>query len=478
MNIDILADAIGQINDKYIVGAKNNKICIVVGDQESSGNITHHRRGRKVFIYIAAVIVFVLASFVTAMAISEEFRETVFSVFHIETIEVIPSSGGNPDMNTTIEHISEVDIDGKVGVNYFKVNGVIQENNGLIYSSQYNGTDAGFFDVTADGLKEIPKTRVDFLYNFRGTHFNIKFDYTIYNDKLHYNVLPDSLDLDPYKYGWNIYIAGSSIDQVWLVLPYSVNKDYSLYPLLLDLKTQEITDVFEDISLEDVVVDRWQFTDDMAYALVWGHSEDPIEKFWLCDISQKTITPMAELTGKIINNCYILKDNLIILYVVDGENFDVINYDITTGDEISIAEDVQHYGLTDDGSGFRPIEYNGRQGQHALLFDDEKDITLINLVTGSRIPLTGLKNDGTLITSESPDGKHIMIALSDSDYSGSLALYEIGVLDTQTGVLTMLERENYEVKTEDIVGWLDDEHIAVVAHDENDECYLYVYSFM
>lgn len=474
MNVDSLVDAIGQIDDKYIAEAK------VADDRKSNGHeIRHSRRilGRKVSICIAAAIVFMLASFATAMAVSVEFREAVFSVFHIETSEVIPSMEVTPNLNSSIEHVSDANIDDKVNVYYFKVNGVVQANNGIIYSSQYGGTDAAFFDVTANGLEEISAIRVEFPYSFKGTDFNIKFDYTIYNDNLYFRVLPESMDINPYKYGWNMCNAGNSTDKVWLLLPYSVNKDYSSYPLLLDIKTNEIIDVFESVALGDIVVDRWQFTDEMIYTLLWGSTGDVLDNFWICDISQKTITPVAELIGRTINDCYILKDDMIVCYAANGDNFDVINYDICTGAETTIVENVQHYGLSDDGSGFSPIEYYGGQGQHALLFDNDGDVTLLDLVTGNQLLLTGLKNNGTLITSESPDGKHIMIAFRDSDYSGSLALYEIGVLDTQTGVLIMLDRENYEAKTENVIGWLDNERIAVIAYDSNNECYLYVYDF-
>jgi len=480
MTVDLLIDAIGQIDDKYILGAKDIEISKVTGDPKQNGHDIRYRRrilGRKVYICIAATIVFILASFATAMAVSVEFREAVFSIFHIGTTEVIPSTEVNSNMNSTIEHISDSNIDGEVSVYYFKINGIIQANNGIVYSSQYNETDAAFFNVTAKGLEEITATRVEFAYSFKGTDFNIKYDYTIYNDNLYFRVLPESLDVNPYKYGWSMYKAGNSTDKVWLILPYSVKEDYSSYPLLLNIKTNEITDVFEGVDVENIVIDKWQFTDDMAYALISGYSDDHTKGFWICDILQKTITPVSELTGRTINDCYILEDEMIVCYAANGDNFDVINYDIHTGAETTVVENVQHYGLTDDGSGFSPIEYNGGQGQHALLFDSDGNVTLLDLVTGNQLPLTGLKNDGTLITSESPDGKHIMIAFRDSDYSGSLAMHEIGVLDTQTGVLTMMDRENYEAKTENVVGWLDNDRIAVIAHDDTDECYLYVYYF-
>lgn len=480
MTSEILLEAIGNINDGYILSAGARLGYAPLNTYKPIVKKSR-RPTRKAIIGIAATIILLLGSFVTAMAVSETFREFIFSIFNIESPEKIPSPEDDLDFDGTIGQIGNENIDDAVSVYYFKIDGILRAYNGIVYSSEYDGDGAAFYNVTSDGLEEIEATRTEFAYNFMGTDFNIKFDYTVYNDTLFFRELQESMDVNPYKYGWSMQNASNSVDTVWLVLPYIVNvagsERYSSYPFLYNVRTNEITDVFEGVDIASIAIDRWQFTDDMAYALIWGQSEEDAYGFWTCDIAQKTITNVGELIGGTINDCYILKDNIIVCYVASGEKFDVINYNISTGAQITIIENVQHYYKTDDGSGLRSIEYYGKQGQHALYFGSSGEVTLLDLMTGEHLELTGLKNDGTIITAESPDGEHILIAFKDSGVSNSLALYTIGVLDMQTGVLSMLEREGYEAKTEHSIEWFDDARIVVIASNANDEFYMYIYEF-
>lgn len=479
MNAEIMLDAFEGIDDRYIISAG---ACLGynAADAESKPGIVRRRRPvRKALVCVAAVIALLLASFSVAMAVSEDFREFVLMVFNIETKETVPSYSGANVEDGTINKLGGADIDDEVSVYYLKGNGLVQANGGLIYASRYDRTGEAFFDIAQGGLVELPSTRVEFPYSFQGTDFNIKFDYTVYNGKLYIHVMPENLDVNPYKYGWNVHTAGDSTDKVWLVLPYLANGDYSEYPLLLDINTCEVTDVFAGFSFDGIIATRWQFADDMSYALIMGYAEGYETEFWICDIDKGTLTTVSELTGRSINDCYILEGNMFIYYAANGSSFDVLSFDASTGTSSLFVENTQHYYLTQDGSGFRSIEYHGGQGRHSLIFDGDGGATLIDLRDGCRLPLTGVINDGTLLTSESPDGEHIMFAFSDTSVSDSFAMYKIGILDTRTGVLKMLDRENYEIRNETLLGWLANNCVSVLAYDESkaDGWYMYVYDF-
>lgn len=178
-------------------------------------------------------------------------------------------------------------------------------------------------------------------------------------------------------------------------------------------------------------------------------------------------------------DCYLLDGSYVICYVSNESGFDLIRYDVNLGTSMTLLESTNYYWMTGNGSGFRSIEYYGGQGRHALLFDEAGGITLLDLLTGKQTPLEGIENNGTLLTSESPDGEHIMFAFRDTSISDSLAMYKIGVLDTQTGVLKILERANYQVRSETPWGWLANNCVVVFAYDEDAEAgwYMYVYDF-
>ena len=467
MKAEIILDAIGAIDDSVIQKAKQDTQIAVIKPRHSS---------RKVLIVVTAAIILIFVSFVTTMAVSEVFREFVFSIINIETSESIPTTKSDAPMSGIIKQVGDISVDGEVDVYYFKADGVLRAYNGLIYSSEYNESDAAFYEITEYGLQVISATRVEFMYSFKGVDFNIKFDYTIHNGVLHFRELPESLDIDPYKYGWSMQNAGNSLNEVLLILPYLTDNEYSLYPLLLNVNTNEITDVFREIPIDDITIYRWQFSGDMNYALIWGRSKTDKTEFWLCDFPQQTLVSVSKLTQRMINDSYILRNGTIICYAVNGDGFDVFSYNTYTNEVICVVENTHYYNKTSDESGLSSIKYYGGQGQYALLFSEFKEISLVNLVNGEHHVLDGLVNDGTLLTSESADGQHILVAFRDNDYFG-IAIYKMGILDTQSGILTMLKRENYGIREEVAIGWLDNKRISIHAYDDDGDLYLFVYEF-
>jgi D-alanyl-D-alanine dipeptidase len=318
---------------------------------------------------------------------------------------------------------------------------------------------------------------VEFPYSFRGTDFNISFDYTVYDGVTHFHTWPERLDENPYKYGWSVRRCGDT-DYALLLLPHETQDDYGVYPLVLNLHTREISNPVEWLDLGGIVPYNWRFADNMAFAVLYGFQSGN-EDHWLCDIENRTLTSMSELMGRRITDCYILDEHHIICYVADGDGFDVVSFDPATGASVTLAESVKRYGQTDDNSGFCNIEYYGGYGRHAMLFDGTGGVTLFDLLTGRRTPLEGITDGGDLLTSESPDGEHIMVAFRDRSVPKSISMYKIGVLDTETGVLKLMERTNYQVRSETPLGWLADDCVAVIAFDEGADSgwYLYVYDF-
>lgn len=478
MNSMILLDAIGTIDDEYIFSAQKR-----MGYYSEASAIPYQtkrkRPARKAVVCILAAVIMLLASFTVAMAVSEDFREFVFSIFNINTTEVLPDNSGDVLPDGEMEQIGRSDIDEAVSIYYFKGNGVVVANNGILYAGEYDNSNRSFYDLSTNGLIALNTSHVEFPYSFRGTDLNIKFDYTVYDGVLHFHELPENLNENPYKYGWSMRKAGSDANTALLLLPYETCGDYGVYPIALNIGTMQTTDVLESVNLDGIIPTNWQFADDMSFAILSGYTAGYEMNYWVCDIEKKSLAPVSELTGRTIKDCCLLDDQHIICYATNDSGFDVISYNINTGASTMLVEGTEYYGQTGDGSGFRSIEYYDGYGRHALLYDNAGGITLVDLLTGKHTPLEGIENDGTLLTSESPGGEHIMFAFRDTSISDSLSMYKIGVLDTQTGVLKMMERVNYEIRSETPMGWLANNCISVIAYDESEETgwYMYVYDF-
>ena len=164
MNSMILLEAIGAIDDAYILSAQNRLGSISKATMKTAHAAKRHHLTRKTVICIAAVITMLLASFTVAMAASEEFREFVFSIFHISTTESLPDSTNVSVPDGEMEQIGGANIDEAVTTYYFKGNGVIQLGNGLLYSDSYDNSDGSFYDLDVDGLVPLATTRIEFPY--------------------------------------------------------------------------------------------------------------------------------------------------------------------------------------------------------------------------------------------------------------------------------------------------------------------------
>lgn len=477
MNSNILLDAINTINDEYILSAQK---CMDYDSDISNQiyKISNKRPARRTVVCIAAAVVMLLSSFTVAMAASEDFREFVFSIFNINSTEILPNNSENTVPDGNFEQIG-ASIDGAVCTYSFKGNGMFVPNDGIVYAGENDNREGLFYDWSENELVALPTTRVEFPFSFRETDFNIKFDYCVYDSVLHFRELPENLNENPYKYGWGIRRVGSDLNTALLFLPYETSGDYGIYPMLLDIETNNTTDILENMPMDEIIPVNWEFSDDLSVAVMSGYTEDYEIKFWICDVCQKTLTLISELTERTISNCYLLDDQHIICYAANENGFDIISFNSKTGIVTMLIERTEYYTQTGDGSGFRSIEYYGGYGRHALLFDDKGGITLVDLLSGKQTYLDGIEYDGTLLTSESPDGEQIMFAFRDTNVQDSLAVYKIGVLDTQTGVLKLLERTNYEIRNERPLGWLANNCIALIAYDEDEESgwYMYVYDF-
>lgn len=468
MNSTVLLDAFTELDDRHILSAWNR-----LNNSKKKRNHNWRR------IAIAAVLALLLSSFAAAMALNAEFRESVFSVLNIGQTETIPDAQGSVDEGTLNPIGGEV-IDDAVKTYYFRGNGVIMLTDGMIYAAQYDREAASFYDFDENGLKALDTQHADFRYTFRGTDFHIAYDYTVFNGEVFLRPKVDPIvNENPYKYDWDLPSPGIDAHTAWLLLPYLDQEDYCLYPLQINVQTQEITDVFENTSFEGIQPNVWKFSEDSSFAILTGRTTDGQDACWLCDVREGTITPMSDLVGRLVQSAYFLEKNIVICDAANGDNFDVLRYDPDTGDVSIVAEKMHHAASSANGSGYREIQYHGGPGKHALLYNPDGTFGLLDLRNDAIVPLDGLPSDNSFLTFESPDGKNVLFAWKDQKNSKANTLQHIGVLNTKTGVLKLLDRENRQTREEHLMSWLANNCFAILAYDETDSdgWYLYVYDF-
>lgn len=428
-------------------------------------------RERK--LVIAAIALLLLSSFTMAMAANADFRETVFSVFHIGQTETLPDDPGAADEGQ-IDPVGGQTLEDAVKTYYFHGSGVIRIDDGMIYASQYDREGGVFYDLDDTGLKPLDTQCADFHYTFRGTDFHIAYDYAVYDGRLFLRPKVDPIvNEDPYKYDWNLLSPGIDARTAWLLLPYLDGGEYGVYPLQLDVQSHEITDVLQAVSFEDLHPAAWWFSENGNWAICRDFTAA-----WLCDLRNGALTPLSELVGRSVQESYFLDADTILCHAENDTGFDVIRLDPASGETAVVAENMRRADASGDGSGYREIQYHGAPGKHALLCETDGAMRLLDLRDGTSIPLSDLP-PGDLLTFESPDGKYILFVWKDKAAADAKAMRSIGVLDTASGEMKLLDRENPQPREEHLVSWLSNDCFVIVSFDETDDSgwYLYVYDF-
>ena len=497
MNADKLLDAIGMVDDDLLVQEKRTVIPF----------------RRKLIVLVAAVLILALSiGVVTAeerdfqqlrqgiSQFAESVEKVFLKVFNIETPEKPPESTLGPKFPETtdttedptapddpsrpsepmLEYVTMVDIEGAVHAHYFSGAGYRQVFEGGFYTfpeRERPPKEATFWEITKDGVVDVGKTRVDFVLNHGGKDFRILFDYAVLAGKVCIMVWPEGLDENPYGNGWNAQPVGSRTDVVLLSIPVHTDWEYTHDYFILNLETLEMTDLFEGIPVDDLVISWLWITDDLRYALMTGYNvRTKQSRDWICDLEEKQIWETRAWTGSdICDDPYFLDDRTLIAYdYLPEERISVARYDILTGEQTVIVENVPRRGET----GYRPINSWGAGGQHGLLYEEDGTAWLIDLRTGERYSLAGLTMSKSYRI-ESPDGEHILFADQEraKDEKTSFCYPRIGLLDPKTGEMKVLTRE-ISGNAEYLYGFLDANTVVISSRmDENDGYYLYVYEF-
>lgn len=469
MNTDILLDAIGMVDDHFLVYEVRKP---------------QRRVLRRGIVLIAAVLLFMLGS-ITALAVSSDLRELVFSILHLQTEEVPPTVTTAPAETEAgaLQEFGTQEFDAQVTAHYFTKDGMALAYDGGFYTAAYRQGDLPpdnpcFWQVTEDGFTQVPATRTEFPFTEGDKTFQIIFDHAILNGALALRVWPQGLGEDPYGNGWNVETIGSRTDLVLMGLPVSTGHGYTQKYYLLDMNTLQTEPLFDGIDLPLAELAYCRITEDLRYALLCTRDDESI--YWLCDRVEKRAIALKELTGcNITENPYFLDDETIIYYQSMGNgNINVIRRHLPTGIQNLWVQDVPR-AANYRQPGFRPIQRHGQGGTHGLLIREDLTIELIDLRTGDRLPLTGLDNE-KLAVWESPDGEGILIATEECTPEGYLGagFSSLGLLDPDTGTVKVLHRK-VSGEEESFAGWIGNDRVVIYSGfaEVGGGCYAYVYDF-
>lgn len=489
-----LLSAMTYINSSYIAAAQK-KLGYLSEETVALKPIRTGRVLRKALALAAALMIAVSVLFVTALAVSEDFREYVFQFFRVEQTEVVPESPENSTELFAVEQ-ENVDIGGVIRGTYVHTPAASHARSG-IYSvctdeiEMNSGNHYDAYTLENGSFVKLEEQWFDREITVQGITIPMKFEWTEHDG----NVAVTYVDGDaPYR----LYGLSGSADSV--LVDVSIPNDY---PVLLNLRTGAVSDVLSGTGAEAFGgIANAALTDDRTKMLLVTHDR----KIYLADLEAKTLLSVDELSGERVEECTVI-GNTLVCWTLDGAsipdatlgNLRAWSIDLSTLERRELfcipatpatSPDVwsEYQGdvaLDDAGNlvwvnkiawnhagiqfmdGFNQTIHWGNMyagSCFAVEVDQQRNVYVIDLQTGEKTAIPGYQWPETsyplLECSPSPDGKKLLIYDRSTGHVGT-----VGVLDFEKKCYYQFDRENEKNVDEHLVYWFDHDSIIITAEN-------------
>lgn len=459
MKEERVLNVLGQVDETYVEEADPM-------NEKETGQIIPYRRRRshKALIAVAVAAALLISTFTVAMAASEEFRNAVFSFFHIETPDFGLPVEDEPDQSGEIENIGSTTLDGKVSVEYVRVDGTFDWSNGIVHLYE-NGDPTAAYAVDNGQLVPLEAHNEAFEYAWNGETYSINFNWYENGGVVYANARDFDRNTSA---AWEVRAIEGNTDYVALTISYGQQIEYTQYPLLYDLNAKKVIGLLDGCEeLKSRQINQTKIAPDLSGVLV---SCDLGAGLYYYDVKDRTLLSLNDLCGKKLKDAWFVdNDTVCCLSLEEDGTYTCGRIVLSTKSYTEIFTAMPELNDTSD-SGIVLTE-----GRYGLFVDRERNTFVYDFKTGEQAIVDGFKypNDDTFATLNRT-GDKLLFTKTDDDVEG-LGVSEIGVLDLKTRSFTLFDRENYDIRREYSVGWFDKDTVAIQASTE-EFGYLYLFS--
>lgn len=467
MTVDMLFDAIGKVDDTYVVSAVNR-----LEGASGGGSVNHRSVYRKILVTAATVFLVLLSSFTVAMASNEEFRNAVFRLFHIsEPITVPPLGEGENQQDQQISIVDNTEFEDMVDVEYIRVKGGFGHTTmgGIVYA---NDVEAGrvitAYAVVDGELSELEAHKETLEYTWKDNTYKIDFNW--YDNNGVIKAFGRNFDLDTVT-EW--IVSGGNDGFVVLDLSRGSQIDYGMYPLLYNLKTHEVVDVLsecEELKSQNIL--EAYFSSDLSKILVTCGQvaisyDDENSTVYCYDIVSKTLQSLTELCQMDVKRAWFLDDDTVCCLWYDQEDNKILRtLTLSSREYIEVFTDMQE--LYSDGGGISMLG-----NRHGLLVEEDGSTYVFDFRTGESFLVDGFQYSPDFdAVSFNADGTKLLF--TQTSLGENVWVTKIGILDIEKKSLITFEREGEGTPHETTVSWFDNERVGIEAHTD-EYWYLYLY---
>ena len=452
MNPDKLLDAIGMLDDRHFESKVKSRMA----------------PWRRRFVALIAAVLMVIMTVGTAMAVSPEFRELVFRFFHINQVQTIPESTVGSDISVDdmfVEpsiRIGDV-LQGKYV--HTPVSTLAQDGFFLVCTDDVHTKQGSHYDAYYEKQGEFIKLEEHAFtrdYDLRGTTFQVRLDWAEYNGKTIITWVDENT---------NSRIPGNAGDPSALLIHFvfaytSDSGDYieSYYPVLLNLRTGELTDILAGTGAERLEwIGNSAISDDLTKILLCSVTKDGYSLHYV-DLTSKKMHSLDELSGEKVDSCSLIGNTLACWSLRDGY-YKAWSIDLTTLQRTELFDSVFNAAATPEADagivfmmGFDSWVHEGNMyagSIFALEVDEAQNVFVIDLATGQKAPIAGYTWTSDTQRIPSQDGMKLLLAecpdWQDYEY--------VGVLDFENLTFTEFSRENR--KNEYLAYWFDENTVVI-----------------
>ena len=432
---------------------------------------------RRAAIFIGIVILATTTTVATAMAVNEDFRETVkefiFEFFHIEEEETVPQLPGTEEVTIDSMYV-EPDrsiLGGMVEGRYVHtpVSSHAREGVYVICTDEIEMNQGSHYDVYYEENGEFIKLQEQTFqgdYSLLGQDFHLEFDWAVHNGQVAITYIGVEED---YRIPANPGNADAML--VELLCSGSTETGETIataYPVLINLETGELMDVLAGTGAETLggLCNQAVSEDGSKMLLAQGNGA-----LYCVDLEKKKLYSVEELSGEKADACSLI-GNMLSCWVMENDSFRAWTIDLTSLERKELFSGIPNAMGEEKNagivylSGFDTTVHWGTMftGSHfALKTDALGNVTVIDLATGEEIPVEGFTWPADKYTDIlweiSPDGKRLLIS------GGEIGLkYEyIGVLDFEKMQYLEFERVNPNEVYEWKPYWFDRDTVIIQA---------------
>ena len=429
------------------------------------------KNSRKVIIVSAAITVFVFICFMMALVTNTEFRESVCVFFGITAPEAVPQMVSNGTVTSGIVETGEsqnniadmvkrtcihfpIQSSAKNGL-FMVCTDEVQMNSGNHYAAYYeeNGECTRLEEHTFSQN-----------YHILGNDIHLEFQWVEHEGNVSFTYMETDIPL--YKPDFAGCVSSSLM---MLRIDPPGDLAYTLYPVLINVQTGELTDICAGLGVEKLPeILQAAISQDLTKMVL----VDWEKNLYFVDLVNKGLYPLDELIGKKVSSCVLTDEKLVCLTEEDGM-YSAYAFDPATQKSEEVYSGHPKFIKGFDHNFLSNAMYLGTR--FALETDADRNVFVIDLTNGTRSHIDGL------LWPEAGSGKVECVPSTDRNklliYTRAAAKYEsVGVLDFSHKSYTAFSHEDMDDVDERTAYWFDSESVIIEAcSDDNSGKDYYIY---